>query len=1007
MPPSKAAASAAKRTGTAHIITGARTALIAIVALLIVPSVLSQPPNPESVPCYHDSDEAACPGLSYCNDRSGYGGDCIACDAIPASPALGCYGNEFGDAAEACTEACSESWRVCTDDEPCPGGSFCTFEGLDEDMGYCFGCDRVPDPLTCFADQGWYLTDKGKESCATTCFRECAEDGASSSSCSGGAFCNFQIESESRGYCSECALFEEWSDCLSEYYSPLSAQGGESCANACFGCSEDNPCPNDWFCDYQLGDSGFCTACQKVAGNPMTCDSVGIVPESGGSRGRDSCRNTCFAGCSSDIACPQDSLFCDFYHGDEGHCASCDVTVAGDPFKCSDPAYVPASGEERCLDTCFADCSLDDPCLDGSFCTATEEGYCMDCDALNGIPGDCLDLHESEQDCLSSCFIPCTISEWTCQAFSYCASVSGETSDMGYCESYPASPGFPGFGLVPITSPVTSKFAPDIGPREVEEIITKESTQPATSLVQEDNDDSINAINAGPEGVAPLNEEEKEYVTPLNEPEPEGVTTLYEPEPEGTTAPADDEPESSPPFIDTEQKGPPLSNEPSLSTTEAEGDAVCTFCTNDDMQYSERKVRAFYDTSCADLKLKLVPTFASNTRNCYIAEINQYICGCSGTSYAGASTHTKQVVLAWLPRCMAIISAVGSIFIIADIAGHKKRRGKTFGQLMIFLSSFDLLASIAYSFTTLPTPAEDYIYGARGNEATCTAQGFFISMGTIACYTNVSLAFYYLLMLKFGWSENKIQTKARLWFVIVPIVVGFTFAFAGIPFYDSILLWCTNTSSYWPDIPVAVAIALATVVMGAICYHVHGEEKASAKWRTKGSGGRKKPSMASAVAWQSLWYLAAFYMVWPPYLALQYVWASGRAYDQYGFILAAGTVVPMQGFWNAVIYFRPRCNKRASFVAVSSKISNAIRLPFTLAISRSRATVSSEKTADSHPGLKTKSTEETFAGGDHALENGQDMDEGGFSEDGRDEDSDLQVYSSLFCSDEPELEESQ
>jgi hypothetical protein len=47
------------------------------------------------------------------------------------------------------------------------------------------------------------------------------------------------------------------------------------------------------------------------------------------------------------------------------------------------------------------------------------------------------------------------------------------------------------------------------------------------------------------------------------------------------------------------------------------------------------------------------------------------------------------------------------------------------------MSVFDFVGSFAMAFTTLPTPSTDYIYGGRGNEKTCTAQGFLIQMGTI------------------------------------------------------------------------------------------------------------------------------------------------------------------------------------------------------------------------------------------------------------------------------------
>merc|ERR1712087_58065 len=46
------------------------------------------------------------------------------------------------------------------------------------------------------------------------------------------------------------------------------------------------------------------------------------------------------------------------------------------------------------------------------------------------------------------------------------------------------------------------------------------------------------------------------------------------------------------------------------------------------------------------------------------------------------------------------------------------------------------------------------------------------------------------------------------------------------------------------------------------------------------------------------------------YLALQYAWAAGVGYSQYGFVLFACTLVPLQGFWNSVVFFRIRAKKK-------------------------------------------------------------------------------------------------
>lgn len=94
------------------------------------------------------------------------------------------------------------------------------------------------------------------------------------------------------------------------------------------------------------------------------------------------------------------------------------------------------------------------------------------------------------------------------------------------------------------------------------------------------------------------------------------------------------------------------------------------------------------------------------------------------------------------------------------------------------MSIFDILGSTAYAFTSVPIPKDYYYQGAYGNDATCTAQGFFIQAGTVAGYTNVSLALYYFLAITKGMNEARLK-KYRLWFFICPIVVGLAFAFAG------------------------------------------------------------------------------------------------------------------------------------------------------------------------------------------------------------------------------------
>ncbi len=237
---------------------------------------------------------------------------------------------------------------------------------------------------------------------------------------------------------------------------------------------------------------------------------------------------------------------------------------------------------------------------------------------------------------------------------------------------------------------------------------------------------------------------------------------------------------------------------------------------------------------------------------------------------------------------------------IIGVLCDETRKKKVIGGLIIALCAFDIVGSIGYAFTSYPTPIEDYIHGSGGNDAACTAQGFFIQVGTISLYINVSIAFYYLLIIQYSWREHRL-VKSRVYYLLyaVPIFAGAVFAFAGIPYYDNAILWCNNSRKYWSEIPVAIAILIATVIMINLCWFVFKSERASLRFRRHSNA---QTSLTTSFFKQALVYLGAFYLTWPPYLALQMMIANGKAFSNYGFILYAGTAVTLQGFWNYVFH---------------------------------------------------------------------------------------------------------
>ena len=134
---------------------------------------------------------------------------------------------------------------------------------------------------------------------------------------------------------------------------------------------------------------------------------------------------------------------------------------------------------------------------------------------------------------------------------------------------------------------------------------------------------------------------------------------------------------------------------------------------------------------------------------------------------------------------------------------------------------------------------------------------------------------------------------------------------------------------WWPEIPVILAIILATALMGTLCYHFSTNEKRKNQYAS--SGVRRSMKVFK----QSCLFVIAFYITWVPYITLQaceaqysyciysyslfwsfivvlvssqlqYMLSTGKGYDNFRLILSAATLVPLQGFWKTFVYIRVR-----------------------------------------------------------------------------------------------------
>eukprot|EP00567_Pseudictyota_dubia_P008441 CAMPEP_0197439474 /NCGR_PEP_ID=MMETSP1175-20131217/6205_1 /TAXON_ID=1003142 /ORGANISM="Triceratium dubium, Strain CCMP147" /LENGTH=1214 /DNA_ID=CAMNT_0042969395 /DNA_START=77 /DNA_END=3721 /DNA_ORIENTATION=- len=286
-------------------------------------------------------------------------------------------------------------------------------------------------------------------------------------------------------------------------------------------------------------------------------------------------------------------------------------------------------------------------------------------------------------------------------------------------------------------------------------------------------------------------------------------------------------------------------------------------------------------------------------------------------NYLGATNDQEKAALVWTSRASALLSFFGSSFILCTILRDQKKRKTMFHQLLIAMAIFDVITALAWFMATLPIDRYDpgYIYGAVGNSATCTMQGFFIQLGFTSIFYNVSLALYYTLVISKGWREFQLQ-KIQMYMHGLPLLVGVGLALGGLPVYDWIDYAChiqpfdpnNGKTQLWPVlvfvvVPLGLSIMSITTSMGLVYYGVFRQAQAAKKWSANSNSSRMKKE----VFWQCLWYVLAFYVTWPIMFAVYL--ASIDIGGPYGLSVMVAFVAPLQGFSNFLVFVRPKIQK--------------------------------------------------------------------------------------------------
>jgi len=301
----------------------------------------------------------------------------------------------------------------------------------------------------------------------------------------------------------------------------------------------------------------------------------------------------------------------------------------------------------------------------------------------------------------------------------------------------------------------------------------------------------------------------------------------------------------------------------------------------------------------------------------------------------------KSKALAIIPKVTGTISFLCSLLLASYILSSRKRRSSVFGRIMVGLSISDMCSSAMWFLSTWPMPTNSWLHwGTAGTTRTCSAQGFFLQLGlcTATCYQATLLLYYFLTIVKQS-RESQIK-KWEIFFHVVPCSAGLGTSIAGLvlklynpssrgsvcwiseyPAYCSKSLSCDrgqNAIMYqWWFLYVFVCLTFIwlIVAMSTIFHKVRGVEKKARRFSHE-SGSSKD------VAMQALLFTISYAIpwIWAPIKAgidtADIIFTNPNADDAVIALSIVNVIIfPLQGFFNFLVYLRPRYGQVNTWVA--------------------------------------------------------------------------------------------
>jgi len=260
-------------------------------------------------------------------------------------------------------------------------------------------------------------------------------------------------------------------------------------------------------------------------------------------------------------------------------------------------------------------------------------------------------------------------------------------------------------------------------------------------------------------------------------------------------------------------------------------------------------------------------------------------------------------------------SILGSSLIIYMVfSDRKKKLVRPYHRIMLMMSIFDVLQSTSMVISVAAFPYDSGILGAKGNNHTCIAQGFFLILGCAVPLYNSCLNIYYVLTIRYNVSSErflKLEPILHMISILAPLSIAIICATHESTMPRVALCIPRGKISFWgPTVLFTMSFLICITSMICICWTVVSQ---AMKMKNYTRFGRKKKTTLprsrvdddkKRTIKQALLYFLAFMLTYT-FLIISFLYTRLGVNPPKTVIFLTAIFYPLQGVWNFIFYIRP------------------------------------------------------------------------------------------------------